>query len=51
VQAADELDAELLVVGCIGLTGLRRLTLGSVAEAVARSAPCPVLVVRQAEVD
>jgi nucleotide-binding universal stress UspA family protein len=51
VQAADELDAELLVVGTIGLTGLRRLTLGSVAEAVARAAPCPVLVVRQTEVD
>jgi nucleotide-binding universal stress UspA family protein len=51
VQAADELHAELVVVGCIGLTGLRRLTLGSVAEAVARAAPCPVLVVRQTEVD
>jgi nucleotide-binding universal stress UspA family protein len=51
VQAADELHAELVVIGCIGLTGLRRLTLGSVAEAVARAAPCPVLVVRQVEVD
>ena len=49
VQAADELDAELVVMGTIGLTGLRRLTLGSVAEPVARTAPCPVLVVRQAE--
>jgi nucleotide-binding universal stress UspA family protein len=47
VQAAGELPAELVVVGTVGLTGLRRLTLGSVAEAVARGAPCSVLVVRQ----
>jgi nucleotide-binding universal stress UspA family protein len=45
-QAADELDAELVVIGTIGLSGWRRLTLGRVAEAVARTAPCPVLVVR-----
>jgi nucleotide-binding universal stress UspA family protein len=51
VRAADELHAELVVVGTIGLTGLRRLTLGSVAEGVARAAPCPVLVVRQSEID
>ena len=47
-QAADELDAELVVIGTVGLSGWRRLTLGSVAEAVARTAPCPVLVVRAA---
>jgi nucleotide-binding universal stress UspA family protein len=45
-QAADELDAELVVIGTVGLSGWRRLTLGRVAEAVARTAPCSVLVVR-----
>ncbi|HEY3354720.1 MAG TPA: universal stress protein [Polyangia bacterium] len=48
VQAAEELQAELVVVGTAGVTGLKRLTLGSVAEAVARHAACSVLVVRQA---
>jgi universal stress protein A len=38
--------AELVVVGTHGRTGLSRLTLGSTAEAVIRSAPCSVLVVR-----
>ncbi|ACG73642.1 UspA domain protein [Anaeromyxobacter sp. K] len=37
---------DLLVVATHGRSGLRRLVLGSVAEAVARRAPCPVLVVR-----
>jgi nucleotide-binding universal stress UspA family protein len=39
-------SAELVVVGTHGRTGLARLTLGSTAEAVIRSAPCSVLVVR-----
>ena len=37
-----------VVVGTHGRTGLARLTLGSTAEAVIRSAPCSVLVVRLA---
>jgi nucleotide-binding universal stress UspA family protein len=32
-----------------GRTGIRRLVLGSVAEQVARTAPCPVLLVRGIE--
>jgi nucleotide-binding universal stress UspA family protein len=44
--AADRLGAELVIVGTHGRTGLRRLLLGSVAEAVVRRAPCSVLVVR-----
>ena len=46
VAAARTLPAELVVVGTIGRTGLSRLALGSVAEAVVRSAPCSVLVMR-----
>ena len=38
---------DLLVVGSEGRTGLGRALLGSVAEKVVRTAPCPVLVVRR----
>ena len=47
--AASELPAQLLVVGTHGRTGLSRIALGSVAEAVVRAAPCSVLAVRFAE--
>ncbi|HSN89857.1 MAG TPA: universal stress protein [Anaeromyxobacteraceae bacterium] len=47
--AADQ-GVDLIVVGTHGRTGVRRLVLGSVAERVARLAPCPVLVVRRREV-
>jgi nucleotide-binding universal stress UspA family protein len=46
VAAARELPAELVVVGTVGRSGLARLALGSVAEAVVGAAPCSVLVVR-----
>jgi nucleotide-binding universal stress UspA family protein len=44
--AASELPAQLVVVGTHGRTGLSRIALGSVAEAVVRAAPCSVLTVR-----
>ena len=47
VAAAAATDAGLVVVGTRGLTGLRRLVLGSVARNVLLSAPCSVLVVRE----
>ncbi len=43
---ADELQAELVVVGSHGRTGLSRLVLGSVAERVTRLAHCAVVVVK-----
>jgi nucleotide-binding universal stress UspA family protein len=46
LSAASELPAELVVVGSHGRTGLNRVALGSVAEAVVRAAPCSVLTVR-----
>ena len=46
IDLADSAPAELVVVGTHGRTGLARLTLGSTAEAVIRSAQCSVLVVR-----
>jgi nucleotide-binding universal stress UspA family protein len=48
---AREAAIDLLVVGTHGRTGLSHLLLGSVAERVLRSAPCPVLTVRAHERD
>jgi nucleotide-binding universal stress UspA family protein len=45
-QIASDLEADLIVVGTQGRRGISRLLIGSVAEAVVRLAPCPVLVVR-----
>jgi universal stress protein A len=46
LSAASELPAELLVLGTHGRTGLSHVALGSVAEAVVRTAPCSVLIMR-----
>ena len=45
VEAANSVATSLVVVGTRGRTGLTRLALGSVAEAVIDGAPCSVLVV------
>jgi nucleotide-binding universal stress UspA family protein len=44
VAAARQWDADLVVVGARGLSAIGRVLLGSVSSAVARHAPCPVLV-------
>ena len=38
--------ADVLIVGARGVTGLRRLLLGSVAEGALNTSPVPVLIVR-----
>lgn len=45
IQLADELNAACIVVGTQGLSGMARLLLGSVAEAVIRKSDRPVIVV------
>ena len=45
VLLAEAEDSDLLVVGARGHTGLAGLLLGSTAQSVARSSPCPVVVV------
>lgn len=46
VRAARGRRAGLVVMGTHGRTGLTKLFLGSVAERVVGSAPCPVMTVR-----
>jgi nucleotide-binding universal stress UspA family protein len=47
--AARDLDADLIIMSTHGRKGLSRVFLGSTAEKVVRSAPCPVLIVRESE--
>lgn len=47
VDFARREDIDVIVMGSHGRTGLSRLLMGSVAEGVARRAPCPVLIVKQ----
>ena len=44
-SAASETKADLIVMGTHGRRGIARALLGSVAEKVVRTAPCPVLTV------
>ncbi|MEZ4297327.1 MAG: universal stress protein [Polyangiaceae bacterium] len=46
VWLAAHVEADLIVLGTHGRTGVRRALLGSVAERVVRTAGCPVLVER-----
>ena len=45
-RAAKSQRADLIVMGTHGRTGFAKLLLGSVAERVLATAPCPVLTVR-----
>ncbi len=45
-RAARAKRAKLIVMGTHGRTGLTRLLIGSVAERVVGTAPCPVLTIR-----
>jgi hypothetical protein len=47
VDFAEEWDADLVIMGSHGRTGLARLLLGSVARNVLHHASCSVLVIRR----
>jgi nucleotide-binding universal stress UspA family protein len=46
LDVAEELGADLIVVGNKGMTGAKRFLLGSVPNRVSHHAPCSVLIVR-----
>lgn len=45
-EYATEMKADLLVVGTRGVTGFKKLILGSVSSGLVGHSPCPVLVAR-----
>ena len=51
VRIANEINADLIILGTQGRTGLSHLFIGSTAERVVRHAGCPVMVVREREHD
>ena len=46
IDYAEKNDIDMIVMGTLGLTGVKRLLIGSVAENVVRHSKVPVLVVR-----
>jgi nucleotide-binding universal stress UspA family protein len=44
-MTAEEIGADLIVMGTRGLSGFKHVMLGSVAERTVRIAPCPVMTV------
>jgi nucleotide-binding universal stress UspA family protein len=46
VETARQVRAGLIVMGTRGLSGLKHVLLGSVAERTVRTAPCPVMTVK-----
>ena len=46
LKAAGEIQADLIVLGTHGRTGLAHVLIGSVAERVVQKSPCPVFTVR-----
>ncbi len=46
LDVAEEVNADLVVVGNKGMTGARRFLLGSVPNKVSHHAPCSVIIVR-----
>ena len=46
IEVANQVHADLIVVGSRGLTGIKRYLLGSVSSKVSEHAPCNVMIVR-----
>jgi nucleotide-binding universal stress UspA family protein len=49
VRAAQDLKADMLVLGTHGRSGVTKFFMGSVAARVVATAPCPVVTVRGSE--
>jgi universal stress protein A len=48
-KTAKDFDVDLIIIATHGYTSWRHFCIGSTAERVVRTAPCPVLVVREKE--
>ncbi|WP_171493520.1 universal stress protein, partial [Acinetobacter ursingii] len=46
LNIADEVNADLIIMGSHGRSGLKKLVLGSVAQKVLAESPVPVLIVK-----
>lgn len=51
LEYADEIDADVIIAGTHGRSGVKRHLLGSVTERLVRHSRCPVLTVRLPETD
>jgi nucleotide-binding universal stress UspA family protein len=49
IDEAEEQSVDLVVIGTHGLSGLKHMLLGSIAERVVQKAHCPVLTVKAPE--
>jgi nucleotide-binding universal stress UspA family protein len=49
VQVANDIKADLLVVGNRGMSGIKRFMLGSVPNRISHHAPCDLLIVNTAQ--
>jgi len=49
VIAAESSKYDIIVMGTLGRTGMKKLLVGSVAESVVKAAECPVIVVKNSE--
>ncbi len=48
-DAANKVNADLIICGATGLNAVERFLIGSVSDHIVRSAPCDVLIVRTKE--
>ena len=46
IQVADEVGADLIIMGSHGRTGIQKVMLGSVAQNVLTQSPIPVLIIK-----
>lgn len=49
LEAADELGADIIIMGSHGRTGFKKFFLGSVAQEVLAISPLPVLIIKSAQ--
>ena len=50
-ECVEEAEADLIVMGTRGLSGVQHVMLGSVAERTVRTAQCPVLTVKASDAE